>query len=127
VAPAVGGTGVVMSESHSREPQPASSRVARPGSTPSLLLVFAALAAVFAKGLFSGDASKVPSALIGKPAPAITLLPLEGLQRDGQPVPSFSMADLAGARRRSSTSSRAGARPAGSSIPSWSQWPNRRR
>lgn len=59
------------------------------------LLVFAALAAVFAKGLFSGDASKVPSALIGKPAPAITLAALEGLQRDGQPVPSFGMADLA--------------------------------
>jgi len=59
------------------------------------LLVFAALAAVFAKGLFSGDASKVPSALIGKPAPAITLTPLEGLQRDGQPAPSFGMADLA--------------------------------
>jgi cytochrome c biogenesis protein CcmG/thiol:disulfide interchange protein DsbE len=59
------------------------------------LLVFAALAAVFAKGLFSGDASKVPSALIGKPAPAVTLAPLEGLQRDGQPVPSFAMDDLA--------------------------------
>lgn len=59
------------------------------------LLVFAALAAVFAKGLFSGDASKVPSALIGKPAPVITLPPLEGLQRDGQPVPTFAVADLA--------------------------------
>ncbi|MGX1790119.1 DsbE family thiol:disulfide interchange protein [Bosea sp. NPDC055332] len=59
------------------------------------LLVFAALAAVFAKGLFSGDASKVPSALIGKPAPAITLPSLDGLLRDGQPVPSFGMADLA--------------------------------
>lgn len=59
------------------------------------LLVFAALAAVFAKGLFSGDASKVPSALIGKPAPAVTLAPLQGLQRDGQPVPAFGMADLA--------------------------------
>ncbi|HEV2508160.1 DsbE family thiol:disulfide interchange protein [Bosea sp. (in: a-proteobacteria)] len=59
------------------------------------LLVFAALAAVFAKGLFSGDASKVPSALIGKPAPAIALTPLEGLQRDGQSVPAFGMADLA--------------------------------
>lgn len=59
------------------------------------LLVFAALAAVFAKGLFSGDASKVPSALIGKPAPAVTLAPLEGLQRDGRPVPTFDMADLA--------------------------------
>lgn len=59
------------------------------------LVVFAALAAVFAKGLFSGDASKVPSALIGKPAPAITLAPLDGLQRDGQPVPTFGTADLA--------------------------------
>ncbi|SEM65341.1 cytochrome c biogenesis protein CcmG, thiol:disulfide interchange protein DsbE [Bosea lupini] len=59
------------------------------------LLVFVALAAVFAKGLFSGDASKVPSALIGKPAPAVTLAPLEGLQRDSQPVPAFGMADLA--------------------------------
>lgn len=59
------------------------------------LLVFVALAAVFAKGLFSGDASKVPSALIGKPAPAVTLALLEGLQRDGQPVPAFGMADLA--------------------------------
>jgi cytochrome c biogenesis protein CcmG/thiol:disulfide interchange protein DsbE len=62
------------------------------------LLVFAALAAVFAAGLFSGDASKVPSALIGKPAPAIALAPLEGLQRDGRPVPSFEMADLAKGR-----------------------------
>lgn len=59
------------------------------------LLIFAALAAVFAVGLFSGDASKVPSALIGKPAPAIALAPLEGLQRDGRAVPSFGMADLA--------------------------------
>jgi cytochrome c biogenesis protein CcmG/thiol:disulfide interchange protein DsbE len=57
--------------------------------------IFAALAAVFAVGLFSGDASKVPSALIGKPAPSIALPPLEGLQREGGPVPSFTMADLA--------------------------------
>lgn len=84
--------------------------------------IFAALAAIFAVGLFSGDASKVPSALIGKPAPAITLGPLDGLQRDGQPVPAFGMADLARARRRSSMSSRAGARPAGSSTPSSSPW-----
>ncbi|WP_186419839.1 DsbE family thiol:disulfide interchange protein [Bosea sp. CS1GBMeth4] len=59
------------------------------------LAVFAGLAAIFAVGLFSGDASKVPSALIGKPAPAIALTPLEGLQRDGRPVPAFGMADLA--------------------------------
>lgn len=60
--------------------------------------IFAALAAIFAVGLFSGDASKVPSALIGKPAPAIALAPLDGLQRDGRPVPAFGMADLAGGR-----------------------------
>lgn len=62
------------------------------------LIIFAGLALVFLVGLFSGDASKVPSALLGKPAPAITLTPLEGLQRDGQPVPAFGMADLAKGR-----------------------------
>lgn len=58
------------------------------------LLVFGALAVVFGIGLFTGDKSKVPSALIGRVAPAITLAPLEGLQRDGQPVPAFGNADL---------------------------------
>lgn len=58
------------------------------------LLIFGALAIVFSIGLFSGDKSKVPSALIGRVAPAISLVPLEGLQRDGQPVPAFSNADL---------------------------------
>ncbi|KPH75032.1 DsbE family thiol:disulfide interchange protein [Bosea vaviloviae] len=62
------------------------------------LLVFAALAGIFLVGLSSGDASKVPSALIGKPAPVITLSALEGLQRDGRPVPAFGMADLATGR-----------------------------
>ncbi len=62
------------------------------------LLVFAALSLVFAAGLFSGNASKVPSALIGKPAPAITLAALEGLRKDGRPVPAFAMADLAKGR-----------------------------
>ncbi|CAH1663318.1 Thiol:disulfide interchange protein CycY [Hyphomicrobiales bacterium] len=59
------------------------------------LLVFGALAVVFGIGLFTGDKSKVPSALIGRVAPAITLAPLEGLQRAGQPVPAFGNADLA--------------------------------
>ena len=62
------------------------------------LILFGALSLVFLVGLFSGNASKVPSALIGKPAPTITLAPLEGLQRNGQPVPSFAMADLAKGR-----------------------------
>lgn len=58
------------------------------------LILFGVLAIVFGIGLFSGDASRVPSALIGKAAPAITLTPVEGLQRDGQPVPAFGNADL---------------------------------
>ena len=59
------------------------------------LILFCGLALVFVVGLFSGDASKVPSALIGKPAPPITLAALDGLQRDGKPVQSFAGADLA--------------------------------
>ena len=62
------------------------------------LILFCGLALVFAAGLFSGDASKVPSALIGKPAPSITLAVLDGLQREGRPVPNFAMADLARGR-----------------------------
>jgi cytochrome c biogenesis protein CcmG/thiol:disulfide interchange protein DsbE len=62
------------------------------------LLLFAALAVVFLVGLFAGDASKVPSALIGRPAPTISLSALEGLQRDGRPVPAFGMADLVAGR-----------------------------
>lgn len=62
------------------------------------LLLFGALSLVFLTGLFSGNASKVPSALIGKPAPAISLTALEGLQRNGQSVPGFAMADLSKGR-----------------------------
>ena len=59
------------------------------------LIIFGLLAIVFGIGLFSGDKSKVPSALIGRVAPTITLAPLEGLQREGKPVPAFGNADLA--------------------------------
>ena len=47
------------------------------------VLLFAALAAVFAFALKTGDPSKLPSALIGKRAPALLLMPLEGLTADG--------------------------------------------
>lgn len=61
------------------------------------LVIFMALAAVFTIQLLSGrDESVIPSALIGKPAPAITLPPLEGLVRDGKPVPGFDPASFAG-------------------------------
>jgi cytochrome c biogenesis protein CcmG/thiol:disulfide interchange protein DsbE len=53
------------------------------------LIVFLALAALFLVRLFSGDASRLPSALIGKLVPAFTLPAVEGLA-----VPGFSGADL---------------------------------
>lgn len=59
------------------------------------LILFVALAAVFLVRLFAGDPSKLPSALIGKPVPAFTLPPVEGLSQAGVPVPGFSQADLA--------------------------------
>jgi cytochrome c biogenesis protein CcmG, thiol:disulfide interchange protein DsbE len=56
---------------------------------------FAALAALFAFALTSGDPSRLPSALLGKPVPAMQFPALEGLLDAGQPVPGFASADLA--------------------------------
>lgn len=53
------------------------------------LLTFLVLAALFYGRLFSGDPARLPSALIGQPAPVLNLPPLEGLTRDGQPVPGL--------------------------------------
>jgi cytochrome c biogenesis protein CcmG/thiol:disulfide interchange protein DsbE len=53
------------------------------------LVVFALLAAVFLVRLFAGDASRIPSALIGKPAPEFELPALSGLGAQG-----LSTADL---------------------------------
>ena len=47
------------------------------------LAIFAIVAALFAFALRSGDPSRLPSALIGKPAPTVTLPPLEGLGDKG--------------------------------------------
>jgi len=60
------------------------------------VLVFAALALLFLLRLYSGDPSRVPSVLIGRPVPAFTLEPLPGLTQAGQPVPGLSDADLKG-------------------------------
>jgi cytochrome c biogenesis protein CcmG/thiol:disulfide interchange protein DsbE len=62
------------------------------------LAVFLALAAVFLVRLFAGDPSRLPSALIGKAAPAITLPAVEGLEHQGKPLPGFGPADLASDR-----------------------------
>src|SRR5215218_6335429 len=60
------------------------------------VIVFTALAALFLLRLYAGDPSKVPSALIGRPAPAFALAPLPGLTRDGAAVPGLSGDDLKG-------------------------------
>ena len=53
------------------------------------LIGFGVLAAFFLLRLYGGDPSKIPSALIGRPAPQTALPPLEGLTRDGAAVPGL--------------------------------------
>jgi len=60
------------------------------------LVIFIALAALFFVRLGGGDPSRIPSALIGKPAPALALPPLEGLGRNGTPVPGLEPAQFSG-------------------------------
>ena len=60
------------------------------------LIVFLALAALFFYRLGAGDPSKLPSVLIGRPAPATDLPPVPGLVRDGLPVPGLAAKDFAG-------------------------------
>lgn len=58
------------------------------------VLVFLGIAAMFGYALTGSDPSKLPSALIGKPAPVINLTSMAGLEANGQPVPGFVTADL---------------------------------
>jgi cytochrome c biogenesis protein CcmG/thiol:disulfide interchange protein DsbE len=58
------------------------------------VIVFGGLALMFAYALQTGDPSKLPSALIGKPVPQFELFGLEGLVEGGQPVPGLASADL---------------------------------
>ncbi len=58
------------------------------------LLAFAAMAILFAFALTKGDPSKLPSALIGKPAPTLALTPIEGLHDGPQAVPLLKQDDL---------------------------------
>jgi cytochrome c biogenesis protein CcmG/thiol:disulfide interchange protein DsbE len=53
------------------------------------LIGFLALAALFLLRLYGGDPSRIPSALIGRPAPQTTLPPLEGLVNSAGPVPGL--------------------------------------
>lgn len=58
------------------------------------LLLFGAMAAMFAFALTKGDPSKLPSALIGKPAPALALTAIEGLQDGPRAVPLLTSDSL---------------------------------
>jgi cytochrome c biogenesis protein CcmG, thiol:disulfide interchange protein DsbE len=60
------------------------------------LVAFLALAALFFFRLGAGDPNKLPSALIGHPAPPTALPALEGLQIDGKPVPGLNSAEFKG-------------------------------
>jgi cytochrome c biogenesis protein CcmG, thiol:disulfide interchange protein DsbE len=56
------------------------------------LIVFMALAALFLVRLYGGDPSRIPSALIGRPAPSTTLPALDGLVHNGAAVPGIDPA-----------------------------------
>jgi cytochrome c biogenesis protein CcmG, thiol:disulfide interchange protein DsbE len=60
------------------------------------LLLFAALAVLLWLRLGNGDPSKIPSALIGRPAPQTALPPLKALIADGAPVPGLDPAMFKG-------------------------------
>ncbi len=60
------------------------------------LLGFIALAGIFLLRLHGGDPSKIPSALIGRPAPQTALPALEGLVNNGTQVPGLDPAAFKG-------------------------------
>jgi cytochrome c biogenesis protein CcmG, thiol:disulfide interchange protein DsbE len=60
------------------------------------LIMFAGLAVLFLFRLHDGDPSRIPSALIGHPAPQTTLPPLAGLVNNGEPIPGLDPAVFKG-------------------------------
>ncbi|MEO8651245.1 MAG: DsbE family thiol:disulfide interchange protein [Hyphomicrobiaceae bacterium] len=58
------------------------------------LVAFGAMAVMFAFALTKGDPSKLPSALIGKPAPAFALTAIEGVNDGPRPIPLLSKDEL---------------------------------
>jgi cytochrome c biogenesis protein CcmG/thiol:disulfide interchange protein DsbE len=79
-----------MTESHALPPAPR-----RRALVFLPLIVFAALAGLFFYQLRSGgDPSALPSTLIGKPVPEMSLPPLAELARDGKTLPGLATGDL---------------------------------
>jgi cytochrome c biogenesis protein CcmG/thiol:disulfide interchange protein DsbE len=61
------------------------------------LVLFLALAGLFLIRLMGGgDPSLIPSALIGHQVPQTNLPPIDGLVRDGKPVPGLAAGDFTG-------------------------------
>jgi cytochrome c biogenesis protein CcmG/thiol:disulfide interchange protein DsbE len=60
------------------------------------LIAFTALAGIFWFRLGSGDPSRIPSALIGHPAPQTALPALDGLTNNGAQVPGLDPASFKG-------------------------------
>jgi cytochrome c biogenesis protein CcmG/thiol:disulfide interchange protein DsbE len=60
------------------------------------LLGFIAVAGLFLLRLYGGDPSKIPSALIGRPAPQTALPQLDGLVQNGVQVPGLDPAVFKG-------------------------------
>jgi cytochrome c biogenesis protein CcmG, thiol:disulfide interchange protein DsbE len=61
------------------------------------LLFFVGVVLLFLIRLFAGDPSRIPSALIGHPAPQTALPAVTGLERDGKPIPGIDPASFKGA------------------------------
>ena len=85
--------------SAAREPDGSPSTEARRSSFRLLpltlpVVVFAALAVMFYYALEKGDPQKIPSALIGRPGPPLSLPPIEGLTRGGTQVRGLLPTDL---------------------------------
>ena len=59
------------------------------------VLIFLAVAGLFAVALRTGEPTKLPSTLIGKRVPSSSFPQIEGLVANSRPVPGFSDADLA--------------------------------
>ncbi len=79
---------------HNLAPPQAKQHRKRSGWVIAPLIIFAAIAAMFYYALQTGDPSRLPSALIGKPAPNLTLEPVPDLVNNGQPVPGLTPGDL---------------------------------
>jgi cytochrome c biogenesis protein CcmG, thiol:disulfide interchange protein DsbE len=58
--------------------------------------LFLALAVLFYARLGDDDPSRIPSALIGRPVPDVSLPPLAGLERNGKALPGIAAGDFQG-------------------------------